>query len=135
MKLSSMALAAASLTTGLRLESNAFPGVFFHVRTTEYGPYKQARDLKLTQLSRLAGGKEIDPILRDGEIAKLAAEHLITGWEGITDDAGDPIPFTVAQATEILTAPDYTPLKNSIWRAISEAGEAQVAAADAFEKN
>lgn len=35
-------------------------------------------------------------------IAPIVAEHVLLGWENLTDDQGNPIEYSVAKATELL---------------------------------
>lgn len=46
--------------------------------------------------------------------AKCMAEHVLLGWEGFTDDDGNPVPYTVETAAAILADPEQRPFRSIV---------------------
>lgn len=94
-------------------------GVRFLVRGTEYLPYQKALRAALMQQGRRqriqnqADIEKFDLLTR-----RLTAEYLLLGWEGLEDQAGVPIPYTLDAATLYLTERRYRPVQRGVMAAI-----------------
>jgi hypothetical protein len=135
MKLNAVSVNPLAFTSGLRIESQRFPGVFITARSADYRAYVVARDALLARLNRSAGASGVDPLLRNRELGKLAAEHLLVNLEGLEDDKGEPLAYNHALGQQVMTEQELGPLANEVWFVIAKAGDAQGEALDTQEKN
>ncbi len=99
------------LASDLSLEASGvwreyFPGVELLVASTHQRAYQ--RDI--AKVLRLNDAKFRDANTTTEErarvLAPVVAEHLLRGWRGITV-GGQPLPYTKAKATEILSDPKF----------------------------
>lgn len=69
-----------------------------------------ARDLKSKLMRAVPQGARVDGLIpaeiMDRIDAQVAAEAVLIDWKGISDEQGQPIPFSKAKALEILLNPD-----------------------------
>ncbi|PDT77180.1 hypothetical protein [Bradyrhizobium sp. C9] len=104
------------------------------VRSTNYAPFKIARDAISAKLARKHGDNVPDDVLAEAH-GSLAVEHLLLGWEGLVDDDEQDIPFSPAKATEILTDPEYRYVRGSIYGAAMRVGREEAEFVAAKVKN
>ncbi len=112
------------------------PSVSWYVRSTNYPPFKIARDHASNRLSRQFKEKAVpddDMALVNGE---LAVEHLLLGWKGLFEDDGKtPIDFTPERATQILTDDEYRAVRASVYLAATKVGRTEVEIVEDTAKN
>jgi hypothetical protein len=116
-----------SIKADLEVERNGqfveipdWEGVSLGVRSLELPAYKIAIDLTLQKYARIYKGKSAPPDVRESDIGKLLAKHILFGWNGIEPD------YTSDVAEEFLSTPAGRELaKQVVWAA------GQVAAVDA----
>ena len=101
------------------------PSVQYLVRSTNYPPFRIARDAYSAKLARKYGDRVPDDELAE-VYGKLAVEHLLLDWRGFVDDVGADIPFTPEKAREILTNPEYKLVRGSIYAAAMRVGTQEV---------
>lgn len=82
-------------------------GIRFRVARMGNAQYVAAsRELLKPHRDRIRRG-----VMDEEEIERLSlsaiAEHILTGWENIDDDAGNAVPYSPAKAAEILGDPQY----------------------------
>jgi hypothetical protein len=68
-------------------------------------------------------------------LAKLVATFLLTGWEGIADDAGNPIPYSPEKALELLSDRAMRELVKQVILAATRVGERDAEFTAAAVKN
>lgn len=69
-----------------RLQKETFNGEFLRVSTTRFEQMLEA--------------------LRQGELNdRQIAEEVLVGWSGISDEQGQPVPFSTGQRTQLLEVP------------------------------
>ncbi|SEB99301.1 hypothetical protein [Bradyrhizobium erythrophlei] len=111
------------------------PDISWFVRSTNYGPFKTARDAVQIRLSRKHGNNVPDDVLAE-EYGKLAVQHLLLGWEGLAeDDEITDIPYSPEKARDILTDPAYRLIRGSIYMAASRVGIGEAEFVGAGAKN
>ncbi|WP_157113129.1 hypothetical protein [Bradyrhizobium embrapense] len=112
------------------LDIDAGGAIKWFVRSTNYAPFRIARDAIAAKLARKHGDSVPDEILADA-YGELAVEHLLLGWDGLVDDDEQDILFSKEKATEILTDPEYRYIRGSIYAAAMRVGrdEAEFVAA------
>jgi hypothetical protein len=102
------------------------PAIKWQVRSTNYAPFKTARDDKIERMTRKADGEP----LSDDEMAKLngelAVEHLLLGWEGFVDDDDKDLPYSEDMALEVLTDEAYRVVRNSVYFAATKVGRSEI---------
>lgn len=108
------------------VEVDEWPGVRLRVRSINSKDYLVARSVLVKDAMKLLkreGGRE--PIAEDLEpgLGKLAAVHLLRGWEGIVDDEGAAVPFTQEKAIELLTDARYKALEDQVFHAAGKVGQ------------
>ena len=67
----------------------------------------------------------IDPKHADEIAVKVIVSTVLLGWENLVGDDDQPIPFTTEKATELLSDPDYAPLRDAVTWAAAMVGERQ----------
>lgn len=108
------------------------PSVQYLVRSTNYPPFRIARDAASAKLARKYGDRV--PEEEAAEIyGGLAADHLLLDWKGLVDDAGADI--TSDRAREILTNPEYKNIRGSVFAAAMRVGTQEVEFVGEGQKN
>ena len=97
------------------------PAIKWYVRSTNYAPFKSARDAVNIRLSRKHGSSVPEDVQAE-EFGKLAVQHLLLGWEGLAEDDETEIPYSKEKAQEILTDPAYRLVRGSIYMTASRVG-------------
>lgn len=111
------------------------PDIRWFVRSTNYGPFKTARDAVQIRLTRKHGSSVPDDVLAE-EYGKLAVQYLLLDWEGLVeDDETTEIEFSPEKAREILTDPAYRIVRGSIYMAASRVGVGEAEFVGAGAKN
>jgi hypothetical protein len=108
--------------------------VKWFVRSTNYAPFKIARDAIGAKLARKHGDNVPEDVLAEA-YGKLAVEHLLLGWDGFVDDDEQDIPFSPERALEILTDPEYRHVRGSLYIAAQRVGREEVEFIAAKVKN
>lgn len=110
-------------------------GVAFLVRSTNYAPYRIARDARFAKLARKHGSDEIPDDERAKALGELAIEYLLLDWRGFAEDDGEPIPFSEERANEILTDEAFRALRGSVYLAAMKVGQGEVEFVEESAKN
>lgn len=111
--------------------------VSFFVRSTNYAPFRIARNAVFAKLARKHGNEadDIPDDIRAKALGKLAVEHLLLDWKGFVDDDGQPIPYDEDKAAEILTDEAYRAVRGSVYLAAMKVGQAEVESVEETAKN
>lgn len=97
---------------GQYIEIPDWPGVSLGVRSLEYPPYKISVDQLIARYARRYKGKAAPPEVRESDLGKLLAEHILFGWRGIDPD------YTPEIAREFLSDVSGRELaKQTVWAA------------------
>ena len=110
-------------------------GVAFLVRSTNYAPFRFARDARFAKLARKHGADEIPDDDRAKALGELAVEHLLLGWKGFGEDDGSEIAFSPEKAEEILTDEAFRGLRGSVYLAAMKVGQSEVEFVEGAIKN
>jgi hypothetical protein len=102
------------------------PAIKWHVRSTNYAPFKTARDAKIEKLTRQADGEPLSDDAMAKMNGELAVEHLLLDWEGLVDDDDKDIPYSADMATEVLTDEAYRAVRNSVYFAATKVGRSEI---------
>ena len=120
MKLSDLKTEPRAEAEGVAVE--ILPGLVVTVRSTATPAYRNAQARLLRPLARVVAAGMPIPAERQDEItARLLAEEVVVDWEGVADDAGQPIPFSPARAFEIFRDPAYRPFRDLVFEAANTA--------------
>jgi hypothetical protein len=88
-------------------------GVSLGVRSLEIPAYKIAIDQTLVRYKRVYKGKPAPPDVRERDIGRLLAKHILFGWKGINP------PYTPEVAEEFLADSSGRELaKHVVWAAL-----------------
>lgn len=87
-KFSSIKNNVAAERDGSYIDIPDWPGVKLGVRSLELPAYKIALDILVQRYARKYKGKSAPPDVRDSDVGRLLAEHILFGWEGF-DEAYD----------------------------------------------
>jgi hypothetical protein len=114
------------------------PGVEWKIRRMRSKAVERAKDRLYGPHELAMNGKKIPDALEIELTKKLMSQALVVDWrgEGMVDDSGNPIPFTAANAFEILSDKDTGKDLRSTIISLSMNGElfvpdSEVAIADA----
>lgn len=127
LKLSSVRADISAEEAGQWIDYAPWPGVSFHVRSTNSQSFVTARLVALRKLAEKHNGADetIPPEEMAAAVGALLAEHLLIGWQGVD------VPYTPEAALEHLTDVGHRDLRNAV-----EWCGAQVAKiVPAFEEN
>jgi hypothetical protein len=94
-------------------------GVKLGVRSLNYPPYKIALDQLIQRYARRYKGKPVPPDVRDADVGRLLAEHILFGWEGIEPD------YTADVAKEFLGDETGRELASKVLWAAGQVAEVQ----------
>lgn len=85
--------------------------------------YRRAIDRRVRALPRSDRGRDgsISPEANDKLTGQAMAEALLLGWDGLTA-GGQPVPYTKAKATELLTSPRFAALRGAVFYAAGQVG-------------
>lgn len=97
-----------------------WPGVSLGVRSTESPAYKLAIDQLVAKYARLYKGKTAPPEVRDADIGKLLARHILFGWEGFDEE------YSEARALELLGSAEGKKFAAQVSWAAAQIGETEV---------
>ena len=67
--------------------------------------------------------------------AQCLAATVLLDWKGITDDAGEPVPFSKGEALKLLQNPDYVALRDGVVWAAGQVGTNRAEDLDDTVKN
>lgn len=110
------------------------PSIEWLVRSTNYPPFRIARDARVAKLVRTHGDKIPDEVSAE-VFGKLAVEHLLLGWKGLVDDDEKEILFTAEMAADVLTDDAYRRVRGSVYAAASRVGTTEVDVVEQTAKN
>ncbi|MCC7271406.1 MAG: hypothetical protein IT561_01980 [Alphaproteobacteria bacterium] len=120
MKLSDLKTEPRAESEGVAVE--ILPGLVVTVRSTATPAYRNAQARLLRPLARVvAAGMPIPAEKQDEITARLLAEEIVAGWQGVADDAGQPIPFSPERAAEIFRDPACRQFRDLVFEAASTA--------------
>jgi hypothetical protein len=87
----------------------------------------------LPRLKRLRG--ELDAVDQDAIMNKRLVGAILVGWEGIENEAGEPLPYSAAEAERMIQDPDYGKLRDAVLWAVTVADEEEAEREAAARKN
>ncbi|BBK44023.1 hypothetical protein STVA_40430 [Allostella vacuolata] len=120
MKLSDLATDPVAEQAGVPVE--ILPGLVVTVRSTATPSYRNAQARLLRPLARLVGAGVAIPAEKQDEIAaRLLAEEVVAGWQGLTDEDGRPIPFSRERAAAIFLDPAHRRFRDLVFEAANTA--------------
>jgi hypothetical protein len=91
-------------------------GVTLGVRSLEIPAYKIAVDQTVERYKRIYKGKPAPPDVRESDIGKLLAKHILFGWTGIKPEYTDEVAY------DFLSDPSGRELaKHVVWAALQVA--------------
>jgi len=76
----------------------------------------------------------MEEILRDRLIGEVLADTILLGWESLTENGAD-LPYTKGNCRRLMTAPEYSDLRDLIVGWASNAEKYRVAYKDETKKN
>lgn len=134
LKITSIAADLAKEAEGDWVDVAEWPGVRLRVRSVNNNDFKNARDERQRKLTR-----SLNRIPYDSEwelpLAKLVASFLLTGWAGLSDDAGNDIPYSPEKAMELLSDRAMRALVQQVILAATRIGEREAEFTGAAAKN
>jgi hypothetical protein len=102
------------------IEIPEWPGVKLGVRSLELPAYKLALDQLVQRYARKYKGKNAPPEVRDSDVGKLLAEHILFGWSGFDEE------YDAQTALDTMSAAEGRDLvKQTLWAA-AQVGESDV---------
>ncbi|MGE0714472.1 MAG: hypothetical protein AB7P02_03435 [Alphaproteobacteria bacterium] len=120
MKLSDLAVEPKAESEGVPVE--ILPGLVVTVRSTATPAYRNAQARLLRPLARIvAAGMPIPAEKQDEIMARLLAEEVVAGWQGLADDDGQPIPYSPERAAAIFRDPACRPFRDLVLEAAGTA--------------
>lgn len=105
------------------------PGVKFNVRSTNYAPFRIARDAANQKLQRKYKDDPIPAEVSAKVYGELAVEHLLLGWVGLDEE------YTPELASEVLTDEAYRRLRSEVYFAATQVGQGEIEFVEAAAKN
>lgn len=120
-----MALKLSSIKRDLAKENDGewqnipeWPGVRLKVRSINSRDYQIAREMLLQKLTRQLGRMPTTPEM-EPMLAKLVAQHLARGWEGLADEKDVLIEYESKTAMDLISNPEMRALEEQfIWAAM-----------------
>lgn len=120
MKLSDLATDPVAEAEGVPVE--ILPGLVVTVRSTATPAYRNAQARLLRPLARLVGAGMPIPAEKQDEIAaRLLAEEIVAGWQGLAGEDGRPIPFSREAAATIFLDPAHRRFRDLVFEAANTA--------------
>lgn len=128
LKLASVRNELLTSSEGERVESNAFPGVSYHLRSLRFPDYETARDLAAQQMAKAyPNGAPTAASMK--ALGGLLADHIVLGWDGFD------VPYSKDLAREILTDFTYRKVVNDIENCAARVGERDLEFIEGVAKN
>lgn len=119
-KLSSIKNNVEAERDGTMIPIPEWPGVSLAVRSLEAPAYKLAVDQLVQRYARVYKGKSAPPEIRDADIGKLLARHILFGWDGFDED------YSEERALDLLGSPEGNNLVKQVSWAAGQVGEKEV---------
>lgn len=127
--LESVKVDLAAEQEGTYIDVPEWEGVSLGVRSLEIPAYKMAIDAQLEKYKRLYGKKGAPADIREADIGKILAKHILFGWKGIKQD------YSPAYALETLSDPTGRELAKKIVDAASKVAEVEAKFTEDAVKN
>jgi hypothetical protein len=131
-----MTIKLASLAANLKKEAEGdwivspdFPGVRFHVRSSNIQSYTEKRDQLLHRLVKKYQGKAIPADVKAREFGSLVAEELLIDWDGLD------VAYSADVALNTLTDPAFREVLQNVEWCASRVGQAEVEWTEGVVKN
>lgn len=105
------------------------PAIRWHVRSTNYPPFKIARDAAIEKMVRKYPDERVPDEVNAEINGTLAVEHLLLGWDGLDEE------YTPEFADQVLTDEAYRAVRNSVFLAASKVGKFEVKFVEEAAKN
>lgn len=102
------------------IDISDWPGVKLGVRSLENPAYKLAIDILVQKYARKYKGKPAPPEVRDADIGRLLAEHILFDWSGFDE------PYTPEFAADLLGSAEGRDFVKQVSWAASQVGETEV---------
>lgn len=105
------------------------PDVAFLVRSTNYAPFRIARDAVNAKLQRKYKDEPVPDEVSAKAYGELAVEHLLLDWRGID------VEFTPEVASEVLTDEAYRSFRSAVYFAATKSGQGEIEFVEETIKN
>lgn len=102
---------------GQYIEIPEWEGVKLGVRSLHIPAYKLALDQTLERHKRIYKGKPAPSDVRESDVGKILAKHILFGWEGIKQ------PYSMEYAIEVMGNPAGRELANQVYWAAAQVAE------------
>ncbi len=120
MKLSELATDPEAEQAGVPVE--ILPGLVVTVRSTATPAYRNAQARLLRPLARLVGAGMAIPAEKQDEIAaRLLADEVVAGWDGLSGEDGRAIAFSREAAAAIFLDPAHRRFRDLVFEAANTA--------------
>ena len=129
LKLNSIKVDVSAEHAGQYIEIPEWPGVSLGVRSIEYGPYKMAWEQLVQKYARRYKGRSAPAEVRDADVGKLLATHILFDWKGIEPE------YTAEYAEEFLGNTSGRELAKQVLWASGKAAEVEAEFTDDAVKN
>lgn len=97
------------------------------------------RRMQQQLMAAVPRGKKTGGVIDTEEVDRINSTLLLKtslkDWSGIEDASGNPVPYSEAQAQEILTNPEHRRVRDAIFWAASIVGEARAKKVEQLAKN
>lgn len=80
-------------------------------------------------------GGRLNPGRQDGITAQCLLHTVLLDWDGLLDENGAPVPYSLEQASELLTKPQYRHFRDAVAWAASVVADGKEADLDDDGKN
>jgi hypothetical protein len=99
----------------------------------DFGAITSREASKVSREQREGGRRDGAPLphVREQIMVKAMTDAILLDWDGLTDDEGQPIPYTKETAAQLLSDPDCRPFRDAVSLAaarVEEFSEDQVQA-------
>jgi hypothetical protein len=74
-------------------------------KNTFEAEFKRLSQSRLKEIGRIARAIEKGEADEDEMDVQTMAKEMLIGWSGVVDDAGEPVPFSVAALSQLLEIP------------------------------
>jgi hypothetical protein len=136
MNLSKFKIDAKAKEDGDWVEILGYEGLAIKTRAFTNIPARALHDRMYAKARRnLRRGTPTPPAVADNITITVLLEHCTLDWRGLTDDEGQPIPFTRETAERYFRDPNYRPLLDAAAYAAEQVGEEEADDIEAAEGN
>jgi hypothetical protein len=124
MKLSELKIDSQAIQTGRWIDAPGLPGCRFKVRGIGNSDYRRLHQKLIGNVPRTKKvGGTIEPDEIDRITATLLVETVLLDWSGFENDDGLPLVYSKDASAKILTDPDFSVVRDSVFAAAQSVGE------------